>query len=243
MTLRIVGSGSSGNCYILENDSEALIIELGVRFEEVKKALNYNLSKVVGCIVSHEHGDHAKYINEAVKCGLNVYATQGTIDAIGINSHRLIIINELEQTKIGAFRILPFSVKHDAAQPVGFIINHKETGNILFITDTWYVSHRFDNIHNVIIEANYCNNIINERLKIDNRFLRDRIIQTHMSIDSCVGLLKANDMSKVNNILLVHLSDSNSHEKQFIEKVRDATGANVMAARNGMTIPFNRDPF
>lgn len=243
MQLKVVGTGSKGNCYILENEQEALIIELGVRFEEVKKALNYNLSKVVGCIVSHEHGDHAKYINEAVKCGLNVYATMGTIRATGGNSHRLIAINEMEQTRIGSFNVLAFDVKHDAAQPVGYIINHKDTGNVLFITDTWYVSHRFDNIHNVIIEANYCNNIINERLKKDSRFLRDRIIQSHMSIDSCVGLLKANDMSKVNNILLVHLSDSNSHEKQFIEKVRDATGANVMAARNGMTIPFNRDPF
>lgn len=243
MTLRIVGSGSSGNCYILENDSEALIIELGVRFDDVKKALKYNLSKVVGCLISHEHGDHARYISAATTLGLNVYATHGTIDATGIKNHRLIAIEEMVSIAIGNFKVLPFSVKHDAAQPVGFIIQHEETGNVLFITDTWYVPHRFENIHNVLIEANYCTSIINEKLKTNKKFLRDRVIQSHMSIDTCIGLLKANDISKVNNIILIHLSDSNSNEAQFKEKVSNATGKNVSIANKGMNIQLNKDPF
>lgn len=55
MNLTIVGSGSSGNCYILENDNEALIIEAGVKFTEIKKVLNFSLSKVRGVLISHEH--------------------------------------------------------------------------------------------------------------------------------------------------------------------------------------------
>ena len=243
MTVKIVGSGSSGNCYILENDKEALIIELGVRFEEVKKAVKYNLQKIVGCIVTHEHGDHAKYMAAAASSGLNVYATHGTIEAVGIKSHRLISIDEMKRFELGNFKILPFSVKHDAAQPVGFIIKHDETGNVLFITDTWYVPHRFENIHNIMIEANYCTDIINEKLKTNKKFLRDRVIQSHMSIDTCIGLLKANDISKVNNIILIHLSDSNSNEVEFKEKVTAATGKNVLVACNGMNIPLNKQPF
>ena len=61
MELKILGSSSSGNCYILENEKEALIIEAGIRFIEVKKALNFNMRKVVGCLISHQHNDHAKY--------------------------------------------------------------------------------------------------------------------------------------------------------------------------------------
>lgn len=55
MKLKVLGSGSSGNCYILENDSEALIIEAGVPIMETKKALDFNIRKVRGVVISHEH--------------------------------------------------------------------------------------------------------------------------------------------------------------------------------------------
>ena len=65
MKLNILGSDSrTGNCYILENDKEALVIECGVSFDKIKKALNFKLSKVCGCIVTHGHGDHAKAIHD-----------------------------------------------------------------------------------------------------------------------------------------------------------------------------------
>ena len=73
MKLRVLGSGSSGNCYILENEAEALIIEAGVPFMEVKKILNFNVRKIVGVVVSHSHGDHAKYISEYEKAGIPVF--------------------------------------------------------------------------------------------------------------------------------------------------------------------------
>ena len=59
MKLKVLGSNSLGNCYILENKDEALILEAGIKLVNVKKALNYNISKIVGCLVSHEHNDHA----------------------------------------------------------------------------------------------------------------------------------------------------------------------------------------
>lgn len=56
MLLRVIASGSSGNGYILENDKEALIIECGCSLKDIKIALDFNIRKIVGCIVSHEHG-------------------------------------------------------------------------------------------------------------------------------------------------------------------------------------------
>ena len=54
MVLNVLGSGSSGNGYILTNDSgDSLIIELGVKWDEYLRALNYDISKVAGCLVSH----------------------------------------------------------------------------------------------------------------------------------------------------------------------------------------------
>ena len=74
MKLIVLGSSSSGNCYILDNGNEALIIEAGIRFQEVKKALDFNLRKVVGCVVTHAHNDHAKYIKAMVDSGFHTLA-------------------------------------------------------------------------------------------------------------------------------------------------------------------------
>lgn len=58
MKLKVIGSGSSGNCYILESDNEALVIEAGLPFMEVKKALNFNIMKIKAVIITHIHSDH-----------------------------------------------------------------------------------------------------------------------------------------------------------------------------------------
>ena len=56
MLLKCVNTGSQiGNCYILENDTEALILDAGVRYKDVAKSLNYDFSKVSGILLSHEH--------------------------------------------------------------------------------------------------------------------------------------------------------------------------------------------
>lgn len=56
MFLKCIASGSSGNSYVLISDKEILLIEAGVRLMEVKKYINFQVSKIVGCIISHEHG-------------------------------------------------------------------------------------------------------------------------------------------------------------------------------------------
>ena len=86
MVLRVLGSSSSGNAYILENVGEALLIEAGVNFKKVVAALEGNISKVVGCLITHEHGDHAGRINEVLNAVIPVYATQGTIDNAKVKS-------------------------------------------------------------------------------------------------------------------------------------------------------------
>lgn len=244
MRLKIVGTGSKGNCYILENETSALIIECGVNFREVKKALNFDLSKVVGCIVTHEHGDHSKGIKETIAAGIDVHASVGTFNALKMvgSRHRVKPFNQNDSFKLGDFTIKSFDVRHDAAEPCGFLIHHPETGNVLFLTDTFYCPYTFKNLHNVIIEANFSNQIIKEKLT-DMEFLRNRILTSHMSLETCVGFLRSNDLSAVNNIVLIHLSDGNSNERMFREVISKETGKNVTVADNGLEIEFNKTPF
>lgn len=245
MQLHVINSNSNGNAYILQNDQEALLIECGVRFEKIKQALKFNLRKVVGALVSHEHLDHAKAIEDVQKVGIKVYASAGTFKALEINSHRSVVVKNGQEVKIGGFKVLPFDVKHDVAEPLGFLIHHAETGLILFLTDSYFSEYKFPGLNNIIIEANYCQTILDQRLSNGEnpKFLRDRVITSHMSLATCKGLLMANDLSAVNNIVLIHLSDSNSHADRFRKEVAETTGKVVHIATPGLTIPFNKKPF
>ena len=74
MKLVVLGSSSSGNCYVLDAGNEALILEAGIRLNEVKKVLGFNIRKVVGCLITHQHGDHAKYIKGMIDMGFPTLA-------------------------------------------------------------------------------------------------------------------------------------------------------------------------
>ena len=86
MIVKILGSRSIGNCYLFETANTCLVVEAGISISEVKKALNYNMSKILGCIITHEHKDHSKYIKEYLNCGIKCYTSKGTIDALEINN-------------------------------------------------------------------------------------------------------------------------------------------------------------
>jgi len=247
MELKIIGTGSQGNAYILSNGNEALLIECGVNINDIKKALDFDLSKVVGCIVTHEHGDHYKSIQKVLDLGINVYASQGTFNCEKFPSsgHRRKVIKAKQQFKVGNFTIMPFEINHDVAEPLAFLISHPDCGITLFMTDTVYTKYVFPPLNNLIVEVNYDKEIIDEKYSqnSNNSFLRDRIINSHFSLENLKNMLLANDLTKVNNIVLIHLSDSNSNEKQFQKEVSDLTGKNVTVASNGMKIPFNKTPF
>ncbi len=241
MDLKIIGSSSLGNSYLLENDNEALMIECGVNFQRVKETLNFNTSKVVGCIMTHEHMDHAKAYKKVMESGIDLYATKGTFEALSIEGHRAKVIPQKGVFMVGNFKVMSFDVMHDVEEPCGFIISHPDCGKVLFLTDTLYSPYTFTGLNNIIIEANYCKQTL-DRGKI-NTFLRNRILKSHMSLDTCKKFLRANDLSQVNNIVLIHLSDRNSDEKRFKKEVEELTGKTVTVASPKVEIDFNKTPF
>jgi phosphoribosyl 1,2-cyclic phosphodiesterase len=247
MQLKVLNSNSAGNSYILESTTgEALLIECGVRFDTIKKALGFNLRSVAGCILTHEHGDHAKSVNDVLSAGINVWSSAGTHKALGTDKHhRARITHSDHKFIVGSFKVISFEVKHDVAEPLGYLINHPECGTVLFLTDSYYCEYVFTGLNNIIIEANYCQNILDRRVQdgANPKFLRDRVITSHMSLDTCKRTLKAYDLNQVNNIVLIHLSDGNSDAVRFQREVQEATGKTVLVADAGMTIPFNKNPF
>lgn len=246
MRLKVLGSGSSGNCFLLENKSECLVIEAGINFKEVLKAIDFNISKIVGCLVSHEHKDHSKYIRQFTQSGIKLYMSAGTAEELEIKSHYINTVPAGKAFKIGNYNVIAFKVQHDAAEPFGFYINHAETGNVLFATDTYYISNRFKDLNNILIECNYDKDILQKNIQngIVSKDLKNRILESHMEIQTCIDCLKANDTRQVCNVVLIHLSGNNSNAENFKAKVQNIMSfSNVYIAEKGLDIEFNEYSF
>jgi phosphoribosyl 1,2-cyclic phosphodiesterase len=140
---------------------------------------------------------------------------------------------------------MPFPVQHDAAEPLGFLIYHPEMGTTLFATDTYYLAYTFKGLNNILIECNYRLDILDENHQAGRvpKVQRDRTIESHLSYHTCRETLLANDLSAVNSIVLIHLSDDNSNAGEFRSGIADATGKQVYVADRGMNLSFNRTPF
>lgn len=223
---KTVGTGSAGNCYLLTVNGQTLVIEAGVNFTAVKKALNFDLSKVVGVLVSHEHGDHSKFVKDFVKFGKKVYCTFGTSEVLKLKS--CVLVRNLHSFQIGIFRITPFEIFHDAKEPCGFLIEFEDK-RLAFITDTNDLNIRLKDIDYWVIEANYCNEML-KKSSLDIS-LKKRIQQSHMSIDRCKTILEAHNAEKSKLVLLIHASDNHSNKEEFLSKIPYA-----IIAENGLNI-------
>lgn len=244
MKLKILGSSSAGNCYVFDNGKEALVVEAGISFSEVKKAVDFDISRIVGCIISHEHGDHAKHVQKFIDARIPVYMSLGTLTKTIVSKYSKRITSKNEIT-IGSFQILPFNIQHDAAEPLGFIIYHPEMGTTLFATDTYYLTYTFSGLNNIIIECNYRTDILEKNVELGNISMeqQNRTLLSHMSYDTCLETLLENNLFEVNNIVLIHLSESNANAAEFQRGIQEATGKTVHIADKGVVLEFNKTPF
>jgi phosphoribosyl 1,2-cyclic phosphodiesterase len=244
LKLKVLGSGSSGNCYILENENEALIIEAGLQFMEVKKTLNFNVMKIAGVIVSHEHGDHARYIKDFVQSGITVYTAIETQKAIKDSTgERTVAIQPLREYQIGSFTVTPFNVPHESEiECYGYLIKHEEMGKLLFLTDLEYCKYNFSGlqVEHVMCECNYSMEFVDR-----NEPNYEHRLRGHMSLDTALKFISTNDNPALRNVVLIHLSDKSGNPTLFKQKVVETLkyDTEVYVAEKGLEVDFNLYPF
>jgi phosphoribosyl 1,2-cyclic phosphodiesterase len=250
MKLQTINTGSEGNCYILtDSNGESLIIEAGVRFSEIKQALKHDISKVVGCLVSHQHGDHAKYVKDIQDVGIQIIANAKVFETKILSSNYKIqnafSLNEKMEISgaIETWTIIPFPVVHDVFTH-GFLIHHNECGNVLFVTDTMELNYTFSNLNQIIIEANFSESILSKlNNESANKYVDNRVRNSHLSLEKCHEFLQRTDLSEVENIVLIHLSARNSHKMDFLQSTVKLTHKKVTVAEPNQTINFNKSIF
>lgn len=208
----------------------------------IKRALNFDISGIDACVVSHQHGDHSKYIKDLLKCGVKVLALPDVFDAWGIKNR--VFCNAIQPRhgyKVGDWRIIALPVVHDVPC-VGFLIEHDEMGRTLFITDTMMLEYKVPRVSHFMLECNYADDVL--QANIDSGVvlpvMRERLLRSHMELHTTKNIIKANDKSMLEDVILVHLSEHNSDRERFKREIESVAGVPTYIALPGLEIQLGK---
>ena len=210
-------TGSKGNASIITDGNTFIQIDAGIQPDKVNREINYRLSKVVGVLVSHGHGDHAAYIDRYIKLGIKVYANEDVWSKTALSRpmRNAVTIKAGEQFKLGTFVVKPFNVAHVNSDGtdcpnLGFLIYSTVTKEkLLWATDASYIENRFPPVEHICIECNYLDiDDYLDELEYLNGFVEKRRVRSHLSLNRCVDFLKQQDLSRVKEVRLLHLTES-----------------------------------
>ena len=232
MEIQVLASGSTGNCYHISDGVSPILIECGIPWKQIQRGINFQTSELVGVLVSHEHLDHCKAAKDLMRAGIDCYMSGDTAEALGSYSYRLNIVKALQQFQVGEWTILPFDTQHDAAEPLGFLLANKAGQKLLFATDTYYLKYKFQGLTHIMLECNYALDIIQKNVAdgVVPPAVKNRVLRSHFSLENVLEFLRANDLSQVREIHLLHLSDHNSDAKRFKREIQGLTGKPVYIA-------------
>ena len=227
MTLKCIGSGSTGNCYLLtSNSGETLILDCGIPIKEIKKGLNWNIRNVVGCIVSHVHSDHSKSVKDFEDMGIPVCKPYEALLMNQFLANSYFTVRTFDLTTLDG-RWTHTNADGSECPCYGFLITHPEMGRMLYITDTNLIKWRFKNINHILLGVNYDKDLIDN----EDSAKVNHVYRGHMSIDTACDFAKANNSKDLQNVIMCHLSKSNADKDLFIEKMKKAVpNANVDVA-------------
>lgn len=223
-------SGSAGNFYEADDGTTRLGLECGLTIKKMQSACGNTLAGIQDILITHEHGDHAKGAKELLKRGVNIHASLGTLKALGLDTEPMArVVEPFKQITIGTFAIKAFPVVHDAAEPLGYLIQSLTTGEkLLFATDTAAINHRFRGCTEIAIECNYCETELTHDTALPMRVIH-RIRHSHMAVEDLERYLTMWDLTGTKQIYLIHLSTRHAYAEEFVRRIGTATGVPTKA--------------
>ena len=220
-------SGSDGNCYLVESEGTALLVECGRPYFQVKDLLasvGVEIETLTGIVLTHAHGDHcrsARYLAE--KHHVPIFASRGTLGALNLQD--LTVAKPIESGRVyevGQIDLMPFTVPHDCREPLGFRFE-AGSGRAAIATDLGWVPHKvarqFRDVDLLILEANYDPHLLHTGTY--PYFLKQRVAGTygHLSnADAAEAIATCKDRAP-SSVWLAHLSEQNNSPKHALQTV------------------------
>lgn len=236
MKLYSIASGSSGNSIFVgsEEDNRGILVDTGIskkRIEEGLAAEKISFEDIEGIFITHEHSDHICGLGPVLrKYAIPVYATEATIDTILAGGKCGKLDEELFQVvrpdvpvSVGGMEIMPFSISHDAADPVCYTVSDGKD-KVAVATDmgeyTDYTLSHLEDCEGILLEANHDINMLQAGSYPYQLKLRILGKEGHLSNDACGRMLRRLVHYKLKHVLLGHLSQENNYPELAYETVR-----------------------
>ncbi len=230
-----LASGSSGNSYLIRQGEHSILVDAGLTCKQLLLRIDQvgeDPGRIKGLIVSHAHSDHIKGVGVlSRKFKIPVYMNSGTM-SVASKSMGELAATEIFETgrsfEVSCFRVHPFAVPHDCAEPVGFRISHKST-RIGIATDlgvpTSLVANLLSDVQAVVLESNH-----DPEMLMDGPYpweLKQRVRGRlgHLSNHQTAQLLQriVNDELKV--VILAHMSETNNRADLALKIVKKGVPA------------------
>lgn len=226
MDIRVLASSSKGNAYTVTSGGTTLLLDAGVPAQEVRQKSGF--AKLHGAFISHAHKDHSRAAADLMKQGVDVFTGVDTAKSCALTGHRLHTLEPFKDISIGGFIVTPFEVQHDVPN-LGFMLSTTTGERLLYATDTYYIKYNFPALTHIMLECNFDSDTLMQNVN-DGRVppeLAKRLYKSHMSLDTVVLTLGAWDLSKLRQVYLIHLSESNSNEQAMKRTIQALTGVEV----------------
>jgi phosphoribosyl 1,2-cyclic phosphodiesterase len=223
ITVSVLGSGSRGNATFVKTDRVRLLIDAGLSRKEIERRLESIGEEPDGIdavLITHEHSDHAGGLKVLMKdLPIQAFLTGGTIRALHadeyeMNGSRLVPISAEVPFVLGDLEIRPFSVPHDAAEPVAFTMTCGGA-KVTQLTDIGYmpdhVAERLCTSDILILESNHDLEML--RVGPYPWALKQRLMGRygHLSNTAVGRFIREHYDGQAQHMVLAHLSSKNNH--------------------------------
>ena len=219
MSLRVcvLGSGSTGNCTYIGYGSVAMLVDAGLSALQISSRLRKigaPLSGIHGICVSHEHNDHTAGLRVLHRRhGIPVYANSGTVEALSRDKELTALEWQVFSTgtafAVGEFRIEPFTVPHDAMEPVGFVVQVNGT-RVGVVTDmgmpTTLIREKLRSCHVIVLEANHDETMLKNSRRPWPLIQRILGRQGHLCNEAASEMLAEIAGRDLSHVFLAHIS-------------------------------------
>lgn len=252
MQFTILGSGSNGNCAYLETPETRLLIDAGFNPKQIRTRLA-TLSRVPenlnGILITHEHIDHiAGLVGIAQKLNVPIYCNRDTKDAIEFTlktKFECRLFRTGDSFELGDISVDTFSIPHDAADPVGFLLRTPR-GNIGFLTDlghaTKLVLERVRPAHALVLESNHDVKMLQDCPRRPWS-LKQRILgrHGHLSNDAAADAATEVMSADLKHLYLAHLSRE-CNQPELARRVMAARLENIGATHVALNLTAQGEP-